>query len=205
MARRDRRSILEDVSEHFMSGTPMFACDADLRIVSWNEAAEKLTGIEAEDAVGQRCWQVLHGHDDDGSLVCHRGCSNARLAREGWPVSAYVLNIKTRDGAKRIGVDVVSASESDFRMLHLLRDAPEDAEPAPRPARAPLPLTARQLEVLQLLDSGMSAREIAEHFGLRLPTVRNHIHAILIELGTHSQLQAVAQARKLGLIPSKPS
>jgi PAS domain S-box-containing protein len=70
----------------FRSGDALFAFDPDLTIVSWNLAAEELTGVPADEAVGRRCWDLLGGHDERGDLVCHPGCSTARLAREGWPV-----------------------------------------------------------------------------------------------------------------------
>ena len=61
-------------------------------------------------------------------------------------------------------------------------------------------LTPRQLEVLSLVADGYSARQIARRLGLAEPTVRNHIRAILVELRVHSQLAAVARARKLWLV-----
>jgi DNA-binding NarL/FixJ family response regulator len=86
-------------------------------------------------------------------------------------------------------------------MLHLLRKADKRGdEPAPTWPRPSL--TERQLEVLALLDSGLTAGRIAERLELALPTVRNRIRAILIELGAHSQLEAVAEAKKLGLLDS---
>ena len=184
------------------SGSPLFACDADLRIVAWNEGAESLTGIPAKEALGQPCWTVLSGRADDGSLICHRGCSGARLAREGWPVSPQTLNIRTPEGRRRVAVETISSfDESSFLLLHVLRDEPERAEPEPREERDPRPaLTPRQLQVLKLLGQGAPAREIADTLGLTEATVRNHIRAVLLELGVHSQLQAVFKARCLELV-----
>lgn len=71
-----------------------------------------------------------------------------------------------------------------------------------RAARTPLgpPLSPRQRQVLALLDSGTPAREIAVRLGRSEATVRNHIRAVLRKLGCHSQLEAVATARRLGLL-----
>jgi DNA-binding CsgD family transcriptional regulator len=182
------------------SGTPMFACDAALRIVAWNRGAEKLTGIPAREAVGEPCWWVLSGRDDDGSLVCHQGCSNARLAREGWPVASHVLNIKGPAGPKRIAVDVVSSvDDSSFAMIHLLRET-RQRRPGVLEPGGKTRLTPRQREVLGLLGEGLPARKIAGRLGITEITVRNHIRAVLAELGVHSQLQAVAKARRAGLL-----
>jgi DNA-binding NarL/FixJ family response regulator len=62
------------------------------------------------------------------------------------------------------------------------------------------PLTRRQQQVLRLLDAGLSPQLIAAGLDLSLPTVRNHISALLHRLGCHSQLEAVATARRRGLL-----
>lgn len=61
-------------------------------------------------------------------------------------------------------------------------------------------LTRRQLEVLQLLDSGMRAHQIKAELNLSEPTVRTHIRAILRAFGACSQLEALHKARTLGFI-----
>jgi DNA-binding NarL/FixJ family response regulator len=61
-------------------------------------------------------------------------------------------------------------------------------------------LTRRQLQILGLLAGGVRAREIALRLTLSETTVRNHIRALLLELGAHSQLEAVARARELALV-----
>lgn len=61
-------------------------------------------------------------------------------------------------------------------------------------------LTKRQQEVLLLLSQGLGPAAIAERLELTLPTVRNHISAVRRRLGCHSQLEAVAVARRLELV-----
>jgi DNA-binding NarL/FixJ family response regulator len=62
------------------------------------------------------------------------------------------------------------------------------------------PLSPRQRQVLTLLACGLRPAEIARRLGLSLPTVRNHVAAVLRRLDSHSQLEAVAIARRRGLI-----
>lgn len=57
-----------------------------------------------------------------------------------------------------------------------------------------------QLEVLQLLAAGKSARDIGAELYLSQATVRNHIRALLQALGAHTQLEALARAREFGLL-----
>ena len=61
-------------------------------------------------------------------------------------------------------------------------------------------LSPGELRVLQLLGHGQRAADIAEGLNLSVHTVRDHIKAILRKLGVSSQLEAVIQAQRLGLI-----
>lgn len=179
----------------FRSGDAFLVFDSDLTIVSWNRAAEELTGVSADDAVGRSCWEVLGGHDERGNLVCHGGCSTARLARESWPVACQGLLIEAREGSRRVHVSTIAVDDGDSRLfLHVLVPSEGGSGPASRL------LTMRQKEVLRLLADGLPAKVIATQLGVVEVTVRNHIRAILVALGAHSQLEAVAKARGLHLI-----
>jgi DNA-binding NarL/FixJ family response regulator len=57
-----------------------------------------------------------------------------------------------------------------------------------------------ETEVLKLLGEGRSAKQIAGELYRSEDTVRNHIRAIKHALDARSQLEAVARARKLGLL-----
>jgi PAS domain S-box-containing protein len=183
------------------SGEALMVFDDDLRVVSWNQASVELTGIEPEEAIGRFCWEVLHAADERHALVCHAGCSYARLAREGWPVPTRKLWIKAQGGKRLVSVATVSIRGGEQPLfLHLLRNGDVvEAARSDAPGEA-LALTVRQREILGLLAEGIPAKVVASRLGLAETTVRNHIRAILVQLGCHSQLEAVAKAHRLGLI-----
>ncbi len=54
--------------------------------------------------------------------------------------------------------------------------------------------------MLELIAVGLTAKSIADRLSISVSTVRNHIRAILLELCCHSQLEAIAQARRRGLL-----
>jgi DNA-binding CsgD family transcriptional regulator len=140
---------------------------------------------------------VLGGRDERGNIVCHPGCSTARLAREGWPVCCQGLLIKARGGTRRVDIATIAVDEGDRPLfLHVMVPRREPASP---PA-VPVALTGRQRQVLALLADGVPAKVIAARLGLAEATVRNHIRAVLVALGTHSQLEAIAKARRMQLI-----
>jgi LuxR family maltose regulon positive regulatory protein len=61
-------------------------------------------------------------------------------------------------------------------------------------------LSAREVEVLQLLAAGRSSPAIAEELVVSLDTVKRHVTHILDKLGAANRTQAVARARELGLL-----
>ena len=62
------------------------------------------------------------------------------------------------------------------------------------------PLTARELEVLQLLAQGLTNKTIAARLGISDHTAKFHVNAILGKLGAGSRTEAVVRAARLGLV-----
>lgn len=72
-----------------------------------------------------------------------------------------------------------------------------------RAAPARYDLTARELEVLELLAAGTPNIELAQRMGISRNTVRNHVQNLLTKLGVHSRLEAVALANREGLLRAR--
>jgi len=62
------------------------------------------------------------------------------------------------------------------------------------------PLSERELEVLRLVASGASNREIAEALVIAEGTVKNHLTSILGKLGVRDRTHAALRARELRLV-----
>jgi DNA-binding NarL/FixJ family response regulator len=60
-------------------------------------------------------------------------------------------------------------------------------------------LTARELDVLRLIEEGFSNKQIATALSIELPTVKNHVHSVLQKLKVDRRTQAAARARRHGL------
>jgi LuxR family maltose regulon positive regulatory protein len=76
-----------------------------------------------------------------------------------------------------------------------------EGKPALSPAQPLIePLSQRELEVLRLIDQGLSNREIGERLFLALSTVKGHNRNIFDKLQVQSRTEAVARARELGLL-----
>ena len=59
------------------------------------------------------------------------------------------------------------------------------------------PLTAREVEVLNLIKAGCSNQDIADQLFISIPTVKRHISNIYAKLGVESRTQAVAIGKEL--------
>ncbi len=71
--------------------------------------------------------------------------------------------------------------------------AQQDVQPAD------VPLTRRELQILHLIDEGLSNKEIAERLFIEVATVKNHVHNILEKLNVQRRGEAAARARTSGL------
>jgi two-component system NarL family response regulator len=61
-------------------------------------------------------------------------------------------------------------------------------------------LTAREMEVLELIVRGRSNKEIGTQLGISEATVKSHINNILSKLGVTDRTQAATTALQRGLV-----
>ena len=61
------------------------------------------------------------------------------------------------------------------------------------------PLSDRELEIVRLVTTGASNREIAAELFIAEGTVKNHLTSILSKLGVRDRTQAALKARELGI------
>jgi LuxR family maltose regulon positive regulatory protein len=61
------------------------------------------------------------------------------------------------------------------------------------------PLSERELDILRLIATGRSNKEIAEILVIAVSTVKSHINNLYGKLGAQRRTQAIAIARDMGL------
>jgi DNA-binding CsgD family transcriptional regulator len=131
--------------------------------------------------------------------------ASARWHDLGCPYeAALVLGEADEPAALRSALEQLQALGAQPAAAMVARKLREIGVAAPRgPYRAarenPAHLTARQLEVLQLLAEGLSNAAIAERLVVSRRTVDHHVSAILRKLGVADRRQAAAEAAALGL------
>ncbi len=86
-----------------------------------------------------------------------------------------------------------SLTEKLLRRVHERQERPD-------PAELVEPLTSRETEVMRLVASGCSNREIGEALGTAEATVKVQVSSILSKLGVRDRVQAVLRVLESGLI-----
>ena len=61
-------------------------------------------------------------------------------------------------------------------------------------------LTPREVEVLRLLEKGLTDKEISRALGIEVNTTKNHVKSILQKLGAENRRKAVVRAQEMNLI-----
>jgi DNA-binding NarL/FixJ family response regulator len=114
------------------------------------------------------------------------------------PLDALLSAVRT---AAR-GESVARPALSEHARAHLLATnaASERPKAGSACAEAEPALTPREREVLGLLASGCSNREVADTLTLREGTVKNHVSNILLKLDVRDRTQAVLRALEMGVL-----
>jgi PAS domain S-box-containing protein len=84
----------------------VFTVDAEFRITSFNRAAEEITGIKRDEAVGRFCWEVFR------ASICEKACALRETMETGKPIinrSLFIVNLK----GNRIPVSISTALLKD--------------------------------------------------------------------------------------------
>lgn len=69
----------------------------------------------------------------------------------------------------------------------------------PKTTDRELVLTAREIQILRMIEMGRSNRVIADELDIAVHTVKNHVHNLLTKLGVGTRAQAAALSRSIGL------
>jgi LuxR family maltose regulon positive regulatory protein len=124
------------------------------------------------------------------------------LAEEGQPLAELLALLADGDA----GDPVVAHARHILEAEPVAPAAPASPRPVEAPAGSveapalPEPISSRELDVLRLMADGQSNTEIAASLVIAVSTVKSHVNSIFGKLGVATRTQAVARARRLGLI-----
>lgn len=205
---------------------PAFAVDGEGFIAAWNQAAEAMFGVQAREAVGKSCGEIIRGDDECGP-VCSPECTVLQAARSHQHITNFDLHSQTAQGklwcnisvliadvansALPYSIHIVRPIDTRKRLEMLVRDfviaetklPAEEAKVLVSSTRAPAReanLSNREREILRLLGKGLTTAKIAAQLHISRTTVNNHIQHILHKFNAHTRLEAIRRAELAGLI-----
>ncbi len=98
----ERDVILDSINEG------VFTVDLDWRITSFNRAAEQITGISRQEAIGHKCADVFHAN------ICEGDCALKRTFEGGQPIVNATAHIINNDG-QRVPIRLSTAMLKNLR------------------------------------------------------------------------------------------
>ncbi len=173
----------------------------NLRYGLWNHAL----GL----AQNMARWMMAHGQDERAAeLLGATETERIRLGRGRDSWAHPLLDTLDSEPSPRLAAAIERGKARKFEpfLRELLAGFELEAAPPAHPASTQAndtladPLTQRELEILQLVASGRSNREIARDLFLSVGTVKAHVHNLTGKLGAANRTEAAALGRRLGLL-----
>ena len=98
--------ILDSINEG------VFTVDLDWKITAFNRAAERITGVQREDAIGQACCDVFH------ASICENECALRRTFESAIPVVNATAHIISNKGMRvPIRISAAILRDDDGRVI----------------------------------------------------------------------------------------
>jgi DNA-binding NarL/FixJ family response regulator len=192
------RADMEVVGEA-ATGDEAIALAEQLRpsVVLMDLRMPKVDGIQATARLRERCPDipvlVLTTFDDDANLfgALRAGAAGYLLKDVSSETLVSAIQAATR-GESFLQSTVTGRVVAAFARLM--------ESGGPKADALVLPLSPREREIVSLLGSGASNKEIADRLNLAEGTIKNHVTNILTKLDVRDRTQAALRARQLGIV-----
>lgn len=168
--------------------------DVNLPSLNGLQVARHLKNEQTEAAIVM----LTAYHDKQQVLYAMRAGASAYCAKDVRPEDLVDI---IRDVAT--GVYVVDDKRMDKRALRewMLKNIAEMTSPyTVDPDEHFIPLSPREMEILDAVTHGMSNKEIAQKLGISQQTVKNHMTSILRKLNVEDRTQAAVMALRHGWV-----
>jgi two-component system nitrate/nitrite response regulator NarL len=152
------------------------------------EAARSLAAVRPPPRV-----VVFAMPEDEREIVAYAEAGVAAYVTRDESIADLVAAVRSAERGEMRCSPVTAAIL--LRRVRLLAAEREHRQPE-RVTPAPAHLTPRELEIVALVDDGLSNKQIAQRLQIELPTVKNHVHHVLEKLQVARRADAVTALRR---------
>jgi len=138
--------------------------------------------------------------DEENVLASIEAGALGYIHKDAAPEDIAQTILEMKSGASPISPMIARRVLSKYRLMQA-GTAPAHPQGEPVPDTSHPALSARELEVLELIERGFSYAEISRLKQITVHTVQTHIKGLYGKLEVHSKNEAVFEATRLGLLP----
>ena len=172
-----------------MQGLEVDVIIMDIEMPDMNgiEATEKILAKYADTKI------LMCTVFDDETNLFKAICAGAKgyLLKDEKPEKIHRASFETMEGGSAMSASIA------LKSLNLIKNATIKVK---REVSTDNTLTKREIEMLELIATGLSYEQVADRSGISYGTVRKHLENIYKKLNVHSKLEAVNKAKKDGFL-----
>ena len=179
------------------------AASREPSVVILNAEVEGLDGLEAirtlkHQVPGTAVIVITSREDEEKLFYAIKYGAAAYLLKGMEPEELVRVTRQVAEGQYLINDSVLSKPVVASRVLKSFRDLADEVDQEVEPLF--IPLSVREVEVLDYIAKGNSNKEIARAMSISDQTVKNHITSIMRKLAVNDRTQAVVYALRHGWI-----
>jgi len=216
MYRRGLRRLLEDTGRYTVVGEARNGHEA-IHLADVHHPELIILDVQLPGVTGLKIARVLRKQqprarlvflsmhvDDERLFDAIRAGGSAFLTKDIDGETLLDALRRVMAGESLINQLILSRPQLAWKVLSEFRALANDPETPGELAGGALPLSAREIEVLDCVAQGLSNKEIADELFVTEQTVKNHMTSVLRKLDVNDRVQAVLYAVKNGWIEIGP-
>jgi DNA-binding NarL/FixJ family response regulator len=179
-----------------------YSAEETLELVAQVAPDVVLLDLDLPEMGGVAVCSLLRERHPRIAVVIVTGLIDAGLARESLAAGAcgYVIKHDQHD-PDRVAAAVRAAARGDLWLDRDTQTLIRALAALEREREREALLTRRQREVLALIaEEGLQNKQIAERLHMSPQTVKNHLNEVYRRLGVTNRTQAIAEARRRGIV-----
>ena len=191
--------LADDHSVMRMGLATLIGSDSGMTVVGEAENGEAAVRLVAEAhpdvVIMDLMMPVLSGAEATKRIIAEHPGTRILI------LTSYGISAECADAIRNGALGVITKDAAAENILEAVRTVaaggrivPDDIEKSLKDVVSSAKLTARQLEILDMVSRGFSNQDIASRFGISLTGVKKHLQTIFSKLGVSSRAEAVGIA-----------